>query len=939
MSNNINVLAELERCGIRYEWAGDEVRVCCPFHDDATPSCLVSLEKRVFKCHTAGCGATGDIIKLLAGVLRCSRAVVQKDLSTRYTFDVGQIVDQDVIERYHAAIWDASPLLAALYARGITDDLIREYRLGEHQGRIQIPIKDENGYVVNVRRYLPGAPGKDKMRNMRGRGKIRLFPLDQLKYDTLFLCGGEVKAIAAASVLNKHGIGAVTTTAGEENWDSDFTRFFAGRKVYVCMDIDPEGQKAAQAHCARMHRVADWVGNVVLPLDIEKFPHGDVNDFIAEKHSLKRCLNGVKQWEAALAAEEELEEPRDTDLSVAITAPNAAKRMRMKGVVSAMDTAPYIVPKVISLVCDQSLKECVVCPATALNEADHIDIPPESPALLDMVAAPASHQREAIMRAFGIPMSCRVCQFKAHSYYNVEDARVSPQLEISNRTADRVMQPAFCIGDGLELNESYEMVGRMYPHPKTQQSTLLISGYKPTTDALSTYVARDLERLDIFKPDEWSATGIAQRLDDIYEDLEANVTRIFQRRDLHMLIDLAYHSPLLFEFDSRLTKGWVEVLILGDSAQGKSETALNLQRHYGLGEKVECKNASVAGLLGGLQQMGARWFVTWGVIPTHDKRLVILEELKGAATEVISRLTDMRSSGIAEIPKIEKRKTHARTRLVALSNPRSDMPLASYNFGVEAVKELVGGLEDIRRFDAALLLSSGDIDASVLNQLQRARPAVVHRFTAEVTRSLILWAWTRTQDQVIFEESAASRVLDEATRLSEKFTDRIPLFDRGSGRLKLARLAAALAARTFSTDETREKLVVREAHVEYVADFLDKSYSSRAMGYDDFTAAVEMTQKLIDPNMIRAHIHGTPFARDLVQQLLHTDRIDIQSLQDWCAWDRLEAQQLLSFFVRKHALMRDGRHYRKTPPFIGLLKSMLEDDTFKDRPDFIKEEF
>ena len=74
---------------------------------------------------------------------------------------------------------------------------------------------------------------------------------------------------------------------------------------------------------------------------------------------------------------------------------------------------------------------------------------------------------------------------------------------------------------------------------------------------------------------------------------------------------------------------------------------MRLMDHYKLGARHECKNATSAGLLGGLQQLGSRWFVSWGIIPMHDKRLVVLEEIKGTPIEVLAKLTDMRSSGIA----------------------------------------------------------------------------------------------------------------------------------------------------------------------------------------------------------------------------------------------------------------------------------------------------
>jgi hypothetical protein len=890
-------------------------------------------------CHAAGCGKKGDIVTLLARILHTTRAVVLADLSTRYAMDVSKIVDPITVERFHAAIWAAGPLLRELASRGVTKDIIRKYRIGEREGRITIPVKNETGLFVNVRRYLPGAPGNEKMRNTPGHGKIRLYPIEQLEYDELVLCGGEIKAIVAANELNSHGIGAISTTSGEGNWDPSFTQKFQGKKVWVCMDVDDGGREAAKTHCTILSRVTRWIGNLVLPLDVDKYPHGDINDYVGvEKKQLLPLLRDTKEWAADKTTVLVKEDPTVVELTAAVDARIAEKRIKFSAVVSAMDTAPYVIPREVNVECDRSQKECAACNVYVGKDDDTYVVPDESAAILEMIATHRIQQRESLMRALGIPTTCKICDFSVKTYYNAEDTRLSPQLEITNRNSDRIMQPAVCVGHGLELNESYEFVGRMYPHPKTQQSTLLLSSHETTEDALSTYECKNLERLEIFQPRTWTVDEIASKLDHIYTDLEANVTRIFQRRDLHLAIDLAYHSPLLMKFDDRVVKGWSEVLVLGDSSQGKSETALNYIRHYGLGEKVECKNATVAGLLGGLQQMGNRWFVTWGVIPTHDKRLVVLEELKGASQEVIARLTDMRSSGIAEIPKIEKRRTHARTRLVALSNPRRDRPLSAYNFGVEAVKELIGGLEDIRRFDLTLLVSSSDIDPATLNVLQRQRPKVEHTYTGELCRSLILWAWTRTANHVTFELDAIEFILESATGMSEKFSDTIPLIDRGSARYKLARLSAALAARTFSKGQD-DSLCVKKCHVEYVVSYVDRLYSNTTFGYAAYTSAINTTSRLQNADSIKKHLTEMPFPRDFVEQLLHSNKIDLQDIQDWCAWDRMEASRTLSFLVRRHALVRDGRSYRKTSTFIEFLRSLLHSDEFMDRPDFIPEEF
>lgn len=937
---NISVLAELERCGIEYGWASaEEVRVLCPFHSDSTPSCHINVNKRCFCCQTAGCNESGSFIDYLAKRFNCSRAVMLAELSKRYDLDTDRVVDTNYIEACHQNIWAAGPLLNELYKRGVTDDDVREYRFGVDEGRITIPIDNEAGSYVNVRKYLPGAPSDQKMKNLKGRSRERLWPPEQLKYERIVLCGGEVKAVVAARQLNKHNIGAVTTTSGEKNLSLESIQRLAGKAVWVCSDVDAAGRESMRLRCQQLYPVAVETHIMELPLDTDKYPHGDINDFVAQEHGdLLAVFDASPPW-----VPESSNALRDTEfarvpLAEAINAKHAGQRVAVEAVVSAMDTAPYAVPREVRVKCDKSQKECTLC-SVYPQQTDKFVIHPESSAILEFVSCTREKLRYATMGGLGIPSQCGVVEFETLDYYNVEDTRVAPQLAITSRSSDRIMQPAVCIGpkDGgsLELNESYELRGRMWPHPKTQQSTLLISSYKPTRDALSSYECTDLERLQYFQPDEWSVSGIQRRLDVLYDDLEANVTRIYKRRDLHVVVDLTYHSPLFITFDGREVKGWVESLIVGDSAQGKSETVGGLMRHYQLGEKLEMKNASVAGILGGLQQMGSRWFVCWGVIPTHDKRLVWLEEVKGASTDVISKLTDMRSSGIAEIPKIEKRRTHARVRLVAVSNPRTDgRQVSTYNYGVDVIVELIGGLEDIRRFDVCHVVAAGDVDAQDINVLMRDRPVAAHTHTSDLCRSLVLWGWTRGPEEVVFREEVTRRVLERSTELCGEFTDAVPIIDRGSTRYKIARLAAALAVRTFSTEDMRQ-VIVREAHVDYVTEFLRRTYSSDAMGYRRYTEAQQSIVTLIDPEEIIKRIESLPFPRDFAKNMLHANFIDAQDLADWCGWDRQVSLDLMSFFVRKHALVRSGRTYYKTPSFIGLLKEVSVNGHLAERPSHI----
>lgn len=939
LSEHINVLAEFERSGVAYEHAGDdEIKTLCPFHDDSSPSCHVNVKKRVFKCHVAGCERDGDIVTFLSQYLKITRSVLQVELAKRYGIEDTKIIDASVVEQCHMGIWGGGPLLQALRDRAVTDAMIRRHRIGIMDDRVSIPVPGESGMYVNIRRYLPGAPGKEKMRNMRGCGKQRLFPVDQLRYDRILWCGGELKAIVAIEELNSHGIGAISMTGGEGNFDVALLQKFVGKSVYVCLDIDRAGRLASGLRCLQFHGVASEVYDIVLPLDTNKYPKGDINDYVKIGGLLLPLVEAATPWEPANVVDES--EPEDMDLTRATHADMAKRRVRVRGMVSSMDTAPYVVPHKVLVKCDRSQDCCSLCPAFVTDSP--FEVPAESPAILQMVSTNKASVREGVMEGVGIPRTCKVCDFDVADYYNVEDVRLSPQLEVTSRSADRAIQPAMCIGKGIELNEGYVLTGKMHPHPKTQQSTLLISSYEPTQDALSTYQCRDIEALEQFCPDEWSSGSIQKKLDEIYGDFEANVTRIFQRRSLHLLMDLAYHSPLNLPFDGRVEKGWVEVLVVGDSGHGKSAVACGssgpggLMAHYRLGEKVECKNASVAGLLGGLQKQGERFFVQWGVIPTHDRRLVILEELKGCPAEVFAKCTDMRSSGVAQLEKIEKRRAPARTRLIVNSNSLSGHPAQSYNYGIEIIRELIPGMEDIRRFDACMVINANEVDTELLNKLQSQRVQHPHTYTGDLCRSLVLWGWTRSVKQVEFVDDATSLCMESATRLSARFTDAIPVVDRGSARLKVARLAAALACRTFSRRD--ETLLVRPCHVEYVTRWLEGVYGSDAFGYSGFTAAMAVNESLVDIPLVKKALECVPFPADFMKHCLHQDKIDLTDIQDWCGWERQESQELLSLMVRKHAFRRDGRSYRKTPPFIRLIKDLLSTNGFVDRPAYVREE-
>lgn len=924
----ISAVYELER----YKWAliptgKNEVKCRCPVHgSDKDPSVSLNLEKNQWYCHT--CKNKGDIVSLIAHITKTTRAVIIQDLSSRYDLEDEKEFPAETVEKFHQfflkTLEVGNPLFTELQKRGVTKDLVIAARLGYYEGRITIPVYDAAGRIVNVRRYLPGA-AKAKMQNTVGFGKIRLYQISELESNpNIIICGGELKALVAKHLLNKHKVGAVSATAGEGSWDSSWNMYFKGKKVWICMDIDPAGQSAARRIAELIYGSVAEVRIMQLPLNKDKYPKGDLSDYVGQEKAtdldLLKLMEIAKVYEPITVSVEIDKGTKDVTLAAIADPANVDYKLQFSGIVSAIDTTPYLVPKEVWATCQRDQPHCHLCPIKR-EDPDSTDgfvkkvISPTAKGILQMVNVPTKEQSTGIKASLGIP-SCRTVLFEVKDHYSVVDVRLSPQLEISNDSSG-IQQPAYVINSNIDLNLPYVFTGKVYPHPKNQQAILLISDFAETADSLAKYslTQKDKELLHVFSCDP-TVEAIRAKLDSIYSDLEHNVTHILCRRDLHLLVDLTYHSVLHIQLDGRKVNGWVNSLVCGDSAQGKSETTTRLKQHYALGERIECKNASVAGLVGGLQQLGLRWFVTWGIIPTNDRRLVFLEEIKGASTEIIGKLTDMRSSGIAEIPKIERRRAHARTRLCFISNPRESQPVSAFNFGIEALQNLVGSLEDIRRFDIACLLASEDVD---LHKLV-LRTDIPHIHTSELCHKLVLFAWTVKPENVVFATGTEAAAKDAAVAMNAKYTEAFPLVDKGTIKQKILRLATALAARLYSVNE--EKLIVHPAHVQYIAEWMDSIYSNPRFGYVEFTKSQQSLHIIPQIQIVERFINETRHPESLTSGLLVSAEINQFDIMDWCEVDRDAAQNFMSFLVRNHCVRRQKYGYVKTPAFITLLKNM-----------------
>lgn len=408
--------------------------------------------------------------------------------------------------------------------------------------------------------------------------------------------------------------------------------------------------------------------------------------------------------------------------------------------------------------------------------------------------------------------------------------------------------------------------------------------------------------------------SVQEKLNQIHADLEANVTKIYQRRDLMTMFDLVAHSVLQFPFQGDVVrKGWVECLVVGDTRCGKSETVERLMQHYRCGELVTGENATYAGLVGGLQQTQKTWSITWGKFPLNDRRMLAIDELSGLPQEAIARMSGIRSSGVAEITKIQTERTLARVRCIWISNPRGKRPIRAFNSGLDAIQDLIGHPEDIARFDAAMTVATSEVPLSVINAA--ARPEVPHRYTSEACNRLVFWAWSRKPHQVVWVNDAERVVLNVASMLSRKYVP--PLVEGAEQRIKVARLAVAAAARCYSTDDG-ETLRVTPDHVEFVHQFLNAIYCKPSMAFDVYSSTKLAEENLHEPQEVQRRIEL--LSRESRSLLADAPAFTLTDVQDYAGLNRDAAAELISFLVRKRAIRKGKFGYYKLPAFIRFLR-------------------
>jgi hypothetical protein len=935
-------VATLKEFAIEYIDAGpdkDWLTVLCPFHNDGEDIRKghggINKESGAYNCFS--CGHPADIFKFISTKLSVPVSTVHAFNDNIFgTRNTKGGVEPALIAMCHRNLVESPELLQTIFNKhGITIETIRKYELGlyPHTGRVTIPVKDENGRYADLRQYKYGVLGENEPKIIsRAKAQTHLFIAGDTNAETIYLTEGEFKAL----LLNQNGLTAVSSTHGATSWREEFNHQFRGKHVVIIYDIDKAGRLNAEKRCISLFRHAASIKNVLLT-EVDDIKGGDITDYIVKKkftiEDLLKKVDETPVYVPYKMPSTTLDDspPVAIRLSQASEAIYNGKRITTTCVISAKDTSPYIIPSKVRVNCGRSKDYCTNCRIYDKPDDATFTYDTSSSEILELVSQTEKGRLDTHKKKSGIYAGCKVSTFQTLESMNVEELRVIPQLAVGHASDEQVTRRVFYAGHGINTNAAYNIEARVAPTVDTSHATLIVYKADPAVDNLDDFEPK--HDLSVFKPTAWTSDAINTKLKEIYTDFASNVTRIKMREDLHLVYDLVYHSCLYIPYEGRSIKGWADVLVIGDSGQGKSECSSRLMQHYKAGERIDSKRASVAGIVGGLQETNDRWFITWGTIPLNDRRLVILEEVKGMGVGELTKLTDMRSSGFAEIHKIERARTYARTRLIWISNPRSDCKIGAYNYGVDAVRELIGSLEDIRRFDLVAAVASGEVPLGVINSTHMA--TTEHVYTSDKCSDLVQWAWSRKEHQIVVLPETVEEALRAATRLAETYSSACPIVEPSDQRLKMLRLATACAARTYSTDDGGI-LIVRPCHVEVVEQLMDRLYKAKALGYYEFSQASKNEEKVLDVANVSDVIKAMPHAKDCSRGMLEAETIRVEDIMNFTDWPIDKCNEMIGVLVRNNCLKRSKRGgFRKTSAFIDQLKSLdrsgeLVNKTFKE---------
>jgi hypothetical protein len=605
-----------------------------------------------------------------------------------------------------------------------------------------------------------------------------------------------------------------------------------------------------------------------------------------------------------------------------------------------INETPYIVPITVRASCPLGRKNnpdtsCKVdfCPMHTVTQAGK-SFSTKSIDLIEYLHGSDTGKENMLRKIFGIPpRKCPIGDVKkiveVVKSTNIEECVVVPLANNEETKSKYVTRKCYVFNHGLSVNRHYVVRGVLHPEPKSDLAILVCDYCEPIEDDVSSFKVDEsiIEHLKVFKPDVDNIDGVISKMNHILEVFESNVHLIFGRRHLGTALELAYHSVVSIKFQGiNYPRGWVEVIVIGDTSTGKTSLVEKMMEYYGVGRIVSGENLKRTGLTYAMYQTSNnKWMIVWGEIPQADRKLLVIDEFNSTDPTLLADISRARSTGVLQVSGAARSEVNSRTRLFIMTNPRGNRRLDSFSFGIESILKLVPQLEDIRRFDLCIGCSSNDVGSSLLNRPSRDIHRVDNQYHPEICKELILFAWSRGYEDIIIDDVTEDAILSTSKKLSAKYHASIPLIEGADIRVKLARIATALAVRMFSVNDDC-KVIVKPHHVEFVYRYLSSIYDNNNLDYRGFSEDKYKKSPTLD-NEIVDEIDSAMSSFENTEEILiilrGMDSFTKTSVADQTGLSRDEANALIKRLSGLGLIYHIKNQFRKTPLFISYIRNKM----------------
>jgi DNA primase catalytic core len=331
LKTDISLIRLIESQGHNLSKDGKDYKICCPFHEDATPSLKISTLKNVYHCF--GCDAKGTVIdwvmqtqgvsfrhacEILAdgAGMNLSGDVVKKStvqkLASPLTSQVdNQTVLNQVINYYHETLKTSPDALAYLKSRGLDNsEVIDTFKLGYANRTLGLRIPAKNRiegkkmrsqlqeigiYRKSGHEHFNGSIVVPIIDNSDGKNVVEVYARkirDDLRKGTpkhLYLPGqhsgifnqqclqSSDEVILCESLIDaltfwNYGFRNVTTSYGTSGFTEDILQAFKTnniKRVLIAYDRDEAGNKAAVELSKKLNKESIDTYRILFPKNMD----------------------------------------------------------------------------------------------------------------------------------------------------------------------------------------------------------------------------------------------------------------------------------------------------------------------------------------------------------------------------------------------------------------------------------------------------------------------------------------------------------------------------------------------------------------------------------------------------------------------------------------------------------------------------------------------